>query len=300
MINLSLKTLEKLLALEKERRGIETNELLFIGMADTAKYNWCAMQSVLINREMELAFFGAYLSDRINYSLELGLIDTIPKEKEKLLDIGDEITLDDIEKLLLKRAEKKKDMDVDEVIVIPPSLEKIDSPDKMGILLHILEEGEIPKQAIEKLPSTEAGMLLHMRKSENYPSIRWNFPWRDYVVVGIPDGITDTFVYEFKTTGKYGFLRFVRPVAFAQADLYGYFFRRDKKRVQIYVRGKDKVFTWMERVDTANAIKTLQKFREIDKEGKNPPPPRAWKCKPCRFKEICIIYKTNFTSHNEQ
>jgi len=287
MLNLNLKTLEKLLTLEKERRGVGANELLFIGMADTAMYNWCAMKSLLSNREMELAYFASYLEDRVSYSLELGRIDAIPSDEEKLLDIGDDITFDDIEKLLSKRAEKREDIDA---IIIPPSLEKMSSPDKTDAILRILK-GEIPKQSIEKIPPTEAGMLLHMLKKERYPSIRWNFPWKDYVVVGIPDGITDTFVYEFKTTGKYGFLRFVRSVAFAQADLYGYFFKRGEKRVQIYVREKDEVLTWMEKVDTANAIKTLQNFREIDKEGKDPPPPRAWKCKPCKFREECRVYK---------
>jgi len=287
MLNLNLKTLEKLLTLEKERRGVGANELLFIGMADTAMYNWCAMKSLLSNREMELAYFASYLEDRVSYSLELGRIDAIPSDEEKLLDIGDDITFDDIEKLLSKRAEKREDIDA---IIIPPSLEKMSSPDKTDAILRILK-GEIPKQSIEKIPPTEAGMLLHMLKKERYPSIRWNFPWKDYVVVGIPDGITDTFVYELKTTGKYGFLRFVRPVAFAQADLYGYFFKRGEKRVQIYVREKDEVLTWMEKVDTANAIKTLQNFREIDKEGKDPPPPRAWKCKPCKFREECRVYK---------
>ena len=287
MLNLNLKTLEKLLTLEKERRGVGANELLFIGMADTAMYNWCAMKSLLSNREMELAYFASYLEDRVSYSLELGRIDAIPSDEEKLLDIGDDITFDDIEKLLSKRAEKREDIDA---IIIPPSLEKMSSPDKTDAILRILK-GEVPKQSIEKIPPTEAGMLLHMLKKERYPSIRWNFPWKDYVVVGIPDGITDTFVYEFKTTGKYGFLRFVRPVAFAQADLYGYFFKRGEKRVQIYVREKDEVLTWMEKVDTANAIKTLQNFREIDKEGKDPPPPRAWKCKPCKFREECRVYK---------
>ena len=286
MLNLKRKTLEKLLIIEKERRGMKADELLFIGMADTAIYNWCAMKSLLSNREMELVFFASYLEDRVSYSLELGRIDTIPSDEEKLLDIGDDITFDDIEKLLSKRAEKQKDMDT---IIIPPSLEKISSPDKIDAILHILK-GEIPKQVIEKLPPTEAGILLHMLKEERYPSIRWNFPWQDYIVVGVPAGITGAFVYEFKTTRKY-LLRFMRPVAFAQADLYGYFFRRNKKRVQIYIREEDRVLTWMEKVNTNNAIKTLQNFREIDKEGKIPIPPKAWKCKACKYKKDCIVYR---------
>ena len=44
------------------------------------------------------------------------------------------------------------------------------------------------------------GEFLETTKAEQYPTIRWNFEWDDYVIVGIPDGITNNFVYEFKTT----------------------------------------------------------------------------------------------------
>jgi len=54
---------------------------------------------------------------------------------------------------------------------------------------------------------------------ERYPSVRWNLDWKEYVV-GIPNGITDRFVYEFKTSDNLGFFRkWVRPVAMAQGDL---------------------------------------------------------------------------------
>lgn len=264
-------------------------------MADTAMYNWCAMKSLLSNRGMELNYFLAYLEDRIRYSLELGLIDAVPKDKEKLLDVGDDITLKDIEELLSKRAQKldeEKEEDMIEFlpgqVVINPDL----SPEEKRKYEDLAKKEGLKVVPIEELSPTEAGKLLHRWKKERYPTIRWNFPWKDYIVVGVPDGITDAFVYEFKTTGKYSFLRYECPVAFAQADLYGYFFRRDKKRVQIYIREKKKVLSWMEKVDAANAVKTLQSFREIDKEGRNPPPPEAWKCRSCRFREKCVSYRT--------
>ncbi|GAJ25063.1 unnamed protein product, partial [marine sediment metagenome] len=92
--------LEKLLLLEKEKRGVGKNKLVFIGMANIADYYWCAMQSLFKSKKMELDFFHAYLHDRVYYSFHLGLITNLPKNKEKLLEIGNEITLKDVEKLL--------------------------------------------------------------------------------------------------------------------------------------------------------------------------------------------------------
>jgi hypothetical protein len=52
-----------------------------------------------------------------------------------------------------------------------------------------------------------------------------------YVVVEVPDGITKGYVYEFKCTRRRGGLERAGSVEFVQADLYGYFFRRPRKRV---------------------------------------------------------------------
>src|SRR5205823_11974501 len=79
------------------------------------------------------------------------------------------------------------------------------------------------------------GQLLQADRAERHPTIRWNFSWGPYVLVGVPDGLTDAFVYEFKTTRSDYLGRLLKPVATAQADLYGRFFRRPVKRVQTYV-----------------------------------------------------------------
>ena len=258
-----LEKLRELLQLEKDRRGLSREKLVFIGMADVANFWWCAKKSLLKNKETELGFFGAYLRDRINYSFRLKdsipipNIDKLPNSPNELLDIGNEITLGDIEKLLKERAQISEFMRI--------------------------ETTGIP---FERLSPTQRGEVLEIRKAERYPTIRWNFEWEDYVVVGEPDGITDTFVYEFKSTKNRFLMNFIKPVALTQADLYGYFFKRDKKRVQIHVIEGNVTETWEEKVDKSRAIETLRRFKKID-EGEKPLPPREWKCRLCEFKETC-------------
>jgi len=92
--------LERLLSLEKERRGLKREKLVFVGMANVAQYYWCAMQAVLKSRKNEPGFFAAYLGDRIQYARDLGLVDRLPESDEALLSVGDEITLSDVEGLL--------------------------------------------------------------------------------------------------------------------------------------------------------------------------------------------------------
>jgi CRISPR/Cas system-associated exonuclease Cas4 (RecB family) len=140
------------------------------------------------------------------------------------------------------------------------------------------------------LPPKLRGEIHQMTRAEKYPTIRWNFAWHDYVVVGVPDGITDSFVYEFKST-KSRFLcdYYIKPVALAQADLYGYFFRRKRKKVQIYVVEGDYTQAWDEAVSEERALKTLNDFERVDK-GELAKPPKAWKCKSCEFTRSCPIY----------
>ena len=78
---------------------------MFVGIANVAGYYWCAMQAVLKSRN-DLAFFAAYVYDRASYSLQLGLINKMPKSDEALLNVGNEIPLADIESLLKKRTER--------------------------------------------------------------------------------------------------------------------------------------------------------------------------------------------------
>jgi len=73
------KRLERLLALEKQRRGVPANGLAFVGMHNVAQHWWCTQQAVLKSRANEIQFFSAYLYDRIVYAHRLGLVDKLPR-----------------------------------------------------------------------------------------------------------------------------------------------------------------------------------------------------------------------------
>ncbi|MEM1613124.1 MAG: hypothetical protein QXH02_07285 [Desulfurococcaceae archaeon] len=251
--------------------------------------------------------------DRILYSEELGLIDEIPSKDEELLEVGNNISFEDIEHLLQRRKhvdafvetrfqDKRGDQvlvieDLTMLMLIPEMLQgvkKVAIPDYIKVeevmkVLKSLGGGRVPEVevvSLEEYPMYR-GEVLERRRDERYPTIRWNFEWEDYVVVGVPDGITDSFVYEFKTTGSQFLLNYVVPVAFTQADLYGYFFRRDTKRVQIYITKTGETRTWEKKVDKKNVEETLRRFKEMD-AGVKPPRPREWKCRACEFREKCL------------
>ena len=302
---------EVLLELEKDRRGVDKDKLVFIGMADTAEYYWCAMKSLLSSREMESAFFNAYVFDRIRYSLLLGHIDKIPDNPEKLLDVGEDIKFEDVEKLL-KEIEKSRNYEVSVVDPLSkktPLLKALDpegneiyvwnpliridektrrdlqrTADKLGMKIHNIDEYPVLR-----------GEFYHEVIAEKYPTIRWNFPWKEYVVVGVPDGITDDFVYEFKTTRSKFLLTYMRPVAFAQAELYGLFFRRPSKRVQILVMENKKLHSWQKPVEKDEAVKLLERFRELEHGGEIIPP-KPWKCKHCKFRNVCPLINHSATA----
>lgn len=85
--------LQRLLTLEKERRGVCQDALVFIGMANVAKHKWCTQEAVMKSRCNEIMFFGAYLQDRINRAIDLGRIDKVPRKDAAILSIGEDIKL---------------------------------------------------------------------------------------------------------------------------------------------------------------------------------------------------------------
>ncbi|RSN72498.1 hypothetical protein [Candidatus Methanodesulfokora washburnensis] len=258
----ALKLAIEVLNEEKREAGLSPSDLYYIGMADTASWWWCARKSILANKKMEPEFFLAHLSDRIEYSM---ILEYLPVESRSLEDIVPrlpELKWEDIEHVL-----KIKSEDLQEI-----SDEEVD-------LLALMEGDTEAKRE---------GIRAHYRIAEQYPTIRWAFRWRDFMVAGVPDGITDSFVYEFKTTKDKFLLNYMKPVAFTQADLYAHFFRRPLKRVQIYLRETGEMLTWTEAADEENARTTLEKFREAVRENKAPKMPASWKCRKCEFKQECI------------
>ncbi len=292
----------RLLTLEKERRGVEQSELVFIGIANVANYWWCGMKSYYKSIQMELDFFISYIHDRVLYSILLGYIDRLPEKPEAWLDVGDDITFSDIEKLLKEKAKEFKREATGRIWKKPPGVVIV--VEQLGVMFipspslpksfrdAIKEEFEKRGIAvindIDKQSPAHRGRILEIALAKPYPTIRWNFPWKEFIVVGVPDGITDELVYEFKTTEGEFLFYFVKPVALAQADLYGYFFKRGKKEVQIYMLHENKLRTIKCRVKVQRAKETLKSFRKVV-AGELPRKPKEWKCRKCEFREECIL-----------
>ncbi len=107
-------------------------------------------------------------------------------------------------------------------------------------------------------------------------------------MIGVPDGVTDRFVYEYKTTKNRFLLNFVRPIALAQGDLYAVFFRRQVKRVQIEVREENATETHEDKADRERAEHTLEAFAAVDR-GERARPPKEWKCRNCDYVRYCPV-----------
>lgn len=272
----------------KRLLGKDEGELAFVGVANVAEYRWCAQKSVFSNREMELAYFEAFLYDVVYYAEELGYIrgaDRVVESitAEELMELRDKITLDDVNYLLKKREEAKRKLPFSMIEIPHGFLNREEAAELLGALAPSPRVFEI----IRKLPPDIQGEILHQIFTEKYATIRWNFPWREYIVAAIPDGITDSYVYEFKATVYPGAVKYV---ALAQADIYGYFFKRPEKLVQLLHRRGYQLETFRGPVDAEYALETLEKFRAVEKGLKEPEPPKEWKCKSCEYRQICPIY----------
>jgi hypothetical protein len=253
--------LKHLLGLEKDRRKVAHDALVFVGTHNVARHWWCTQQAVFDSRAKELAFFVTYLFDRIAYARRLNLIRKLPRRDKDLLDIGSEITVKHVEHLLQQGGGE-------------------DGTDSLDAFAR-------DDTASEDNPMSR-GRKYESERAERYPTIRWHFRWNRYSVATVPDGLTDSYAYEYKTTSTRFLLKFTKPLALAQADLYAFFFRRLRKRVQILVIDEDATETYEEPVDVGQAEYTLAAFARVD-DGTLARAPAEWKCKRCDFRETCPI-----------
>jgi len=220
---LSKKSWKQLLKKEKDRRGVKHNQLVFVGMANVANYWWCAARAVMKSRDQELEFFQSYLVDRLRYSLKLGRIKKLPRKRMDWLEVGEDLTLRDLQPLLERRQKEMKGIFViteaverEGVLYVNPDL----TPEAYETFVNGAKQRGVRIAHVNEDPILR-GEMLETSRVERYPRIRCNFRWNDYVVVGVPDGLTDEFVYEYKTTRNKFLLSFTKPVALAQTDLYG-------------------------------------------------------------------------------
>lgn len=248
---------EELLKLEKERLGLDPKKVVFIGMANVSKSNWCIYKSYLNSLEEEEMFFGAYLSDRLFYSADLGLIKNKPSSIKELLNIGDNIELDQIESLL---KEKK----------IPNKVNDDRDPSKMNPF--------------------EKGKYYENKFAEKYKSIRWNFKKGSFILLGFPDGLNDDLAYEFKYTGNHRYIKTTLESATFQANFYALNFKKTKIRIQIYLEDLNEIKTYNLIPNKEESNLLIKQWNNMIK-GELPsfPYDKPYVCKSCKFNNSCIL-----------
>jgi hypothetical protein len=94
-----------------------------------------------------------------------------------------------------------------------------------------------PRQVIHETPVTnylEFGQAAQLLYGEKLPTVRLWTHWKQYVVGGVPDGVTEDYVYEFRATTRTGKgPEIVEGQAINQARLYAFAFQRPRIKVQI-------------------------------------------------------------------
>jgi len=241
-------------------------------MHNLAQIWWCEMYSVLKSRRNELEFFGVYLADRLRLALALSRIPKMPTARQAILEAAAaRLPGAEVEQLLAEAGWPAP--------IAQPAAEDRRSTD-------CIVEAEVADSSSSRYLYAHR---LEATRGEHYPRYRWSFPAGRYVLVGEPDGLTSDLVYEFKTVrNRYFCQTSALPIACAQADLYGCYFGRGRKRVQIHVRDEDAVETLDAAVDKERASLTIERFTNVD-SGQPPTRPKAFKCKKCDEAEGCSV-----------
>lgn len=269
--------LKRYMNLEKERLGLK-DKLVFVGINDVASYYMCPIKSYFEHKKMELAMFSSYFYDRVNWAIEFNLIKDIIDEDE-LLRVGDLIDFEQINSIIEKRREGLKCFDV------------------LNEYPNTTNETNNSVENIESNDPLIQGEYLESKIARKLPQIRWNFRWRDYIVVGIPDGIGLDYAYEFKTGGNSYLIDCYKNFAITQANLYGYFFKKERILVDFYDKSTEQIKTITQNTDKEKAMFDLEQFSLLFNKDKKYLegllPFYFWLCKKCNYKEECLDLKKN-------
>ena len=266
----SEQTLAHLLRLEKERRRLPLSSHCFVGMSDLANND---------ARTDERAYFSAYLLDRSKYAARLGLLSQRPRLQADWLPIAARVSFEDRHRLFIEEEQelppKPSICLIDRAGREYPAGEEVIADYVAGRIevsgVRLTGKPYQPTQASERqnraileagllppmLSARQRGRLDQILLAERYPTFRWHFEWDQLVVVGVPDGLTKRFVYEFKSSKE---VNRMKPVAERQADLYGYFFGRKYKRMQIRDVLGGRIQTFSSPIDRANAEGVLEHY----------------------------------------
>jgi len=229
----------------------------FLGCSCIAQAHWCDLKAIFTSLCKEYGFKAAY-------------------DQDVLLQ-GERPTIEDYNRLLSERLAHADNVGF--------TLEAIET--SRGRVSWDWETGRIVQEGIPD-PRIR-GELIEAHRAEQYPQIRFHFGFMDKIIIGVPDGITDEFCYEFKSTQNEFLHWYVLPVAKSQASLYAYFLKRPRIRIQIHILDTDEVKTVVQEADYAQTEAELTRFVELLSGQREAIPPRRWKCGKCEFQKYCNV-----------
>jgi CRISPR/Cas system-associated exonuclease Cas4 (RecB family) len=135
----------------------------------------------------------------------------------------------------------------------------------------------------------KVGEMEQKLYAERYTTVETFFVWKEYTIVACPDGISDDFCYEFKSTGNPFFYSYVKPVVLSQVHIYSYFYKKPKIRAQIRIRSAEDIETIEGRRDNTRVEKALDTMDKLLRGKIKPIPPAAWKCRKCEYTKRCSV-----------
>ena len=245
---------EKDLRRYKSINKVQKNRIVFLGAANISQINWCELYTYYKCKDEELKFMAVYFNDVVKYS---ELLNEFPLKNYKIKTL----------------------FNLDIAITVEEILSLINTNSIYG--LHIIDNKPINK--------LEKGKNYHMTKAEQYKTVRWHLKQDDRIIIGVPDGIENDFVYEFKSTKN---VKKMKGTALLQANIYAFMFNKTDIRVQIYDYIKNELYTYEEQRNKDNMLEILKRIENIE-NGNVPTNLIQYKCKGCCFRKTCIRTKRN-------
>ncbi|MEM3815168.1 MAG: Dna2/Cas4 domain-containing protein [Candidatus Micrarchaeia archaeon] len=320
-------SMEKKMIAEKIKLGFKQNQICFVATADIASMYWCDQQMLFRIRQNELNMFESYLHDieregeLTEKEIEKKVSELVKKQKTNQ-DKKDMDTLETkkwiIQGINITKTNRKPNLSLSEIL----SKKDLEILDKCKNDLEVLEKFDqiLERTRIKlKLAKTilfdtytvyskldyafldilsrnsnansdmRRGIKDEMSFAQRYPTFRYHFRWNNYIIEAVPDGIGPDFCYEFKSTKKWNMLHYIKPIAEAQAQLYSYFFKKPKIKIEIYINEADKKLTYDMNANEKKAIEILARMDRLINEKEKPIPPKEWKCKKCIHRNECKI-----------
>ena len=94
------------------------------------------------------------------------------------------------------------------------------------------EEIKLLAEAWSENEDQKRGWISKRRFAEDYSTIGLYKAWGNHVIVGVPDGIADSFIYEYKDTRSEKNLKYVVRDASLQADIYSVLITEDEELLE--------------------------------------------------------------------